>query len=39
LSVSCIGGAFSGVGVHQERLSPEEQVQGMQVYKHRDLAC
>jgi hypothetical protein len=37
LSISCIGGAFSGVGVHQERLSPEEQVTGMQVCQHLDL--
>jgi hypothetical protein len=31
LTIACIGGAFSGIGVHQSRLSFPEQVHGMQV--------
>ncbi|USP74527.1 hypothetical protein yc1106_01801 [Curvularia clavata] len=32
LTISCIGGAFSGVGVHDDRLAPQEKVQGMQYF-------
>ncbi|KAF7576992.1 hypothetical protein PtrSN002B_004345 [Pyrenophora tritici-repentis] len=32
LSISCIGGAFSGIGVHEFRLSAAEKVQGMQFF-------
>jgi hypothetical protein len=35
LTISCIGGAFSGIGIHQDRLSSAEQVHGMQVCWHR----
>ncbi|CAG5184112.1 uncharacterized protein ALTATR162_LOCUS10916 [Alternaria atra] len=32
LTISCIGGAFNGVGVHDRRLGPDEKVQGMQYF-------
>ncbi|EUC28547.1 hypothetical protein COCVIDRAFT_109583 [Bipolaris victoriae FI3] len=32
LTISCIGGAFSGVGIHDNKLSPSEKVQGMQFF-------
>jgi len=37
LTIACIGGAFSGVGVHDDNLNAEEKVKGMEVRLHLSL--
>ncbi|KAI4625150.1 uncharacterized protein J4E87_004996 [Alternaria ethzedia] len=32
LTIACIGGAFSGVGVHDDNLNAEEKVKGMEFF-------
>lgn len=31
LTVSCVGGAYNGIGIHQYRLNEMEEKRGMQV--------
>jgi hypothetical protein len=31
LTVSCLGGSFSGIGVHESRLTPAEKTEGLKV--------